>query len=229
MKLHQNLRDAYLRSMNRSTTIHISFLDIASFPRDRTCQVFYKLHSGDRQRSASYLKENDRLRFLAGRYLLQEYLYEYGVLETLDQIQYDAYKRPVLKNTNFSISHSENQVVLAAGCKGISMGIDLEVITQRHIPDHLEPFCEEERNFILEDNAQSRFYHAWTKKESALKAIGKGFLHNAQDVNTTRDHFVYDDKRYRWMSLDIASNVISHLCHDQDDIIMHIKTMPGQL
>jgi len=215
--------------MNESASIYVYLLNTHTYPLEQIYYIFYKLNPFDRQRSIAFLKENDRLRFLGGRYLLQKYLHECSVPETLNQIQYDAYKRPKLKHTSFSISHSKNWVVLAAGSYDLTMGIDLEVNVPLHIPDYLEPFCEDERNFILKNNAQSRFYHAWTKKESALKAIGKGFLHNALDINTKMDHFVYENNKYKWKNLDIASDVVSHICHDQHEITLCIKKMPDQL
>lgn len=209
--------------MNESNYIYVYFLNTNAYPLDRIYSVFHKLNPSDRQRSVSFLKEKDRLLFLSGRYLLHKYLFEFCTSETLHQIQYDAFKRPVLKKTSFSISHSENWVVLAAGNNDIEIGIDLEVCIPRYIPDFLEPFCEEEKNYILENNTLSRFYHAWTKKESALKAMGTGFLHNAVEINTKWEEFIYENKKYTWTQLKIATDVLSHICHDHDDIILKLK------
>jgi phosphopantetheinyl transferase len=226
MKLLQIFRGLVTDKMNQMPSIQIYLLYIASIPRHQIFNIFHKLHTDDRQRSTSFLHENDRLRFLCGRYLLQEYLHDFNISETLQDIEQDAYKRPVLKKTSFSISHSEDCVILAAGPKIISLGIDLEVYKPRYIPDYLDPFCEEEKNHILEENQLYRFYHAWTKKESGLKAIGKGFLHNPLDINTKKDHFVYGDKKYNWINIKLTSDVISNLCHDQNEITLKINKIP---
>ena len=201
--------------MNSPARIEVYCLNLKSGSPEPVVNIFHELNEGDCKRSASFLKNDDRLRFLGGRYLLHQHLKAFGALESLRHIELDEYKRPRLENITFSISHSEDWVALAAGAADISIGIDLEVCVPRHIPDYLEPFSAEERRYIMEENELKRFYQAWTKKESALKAIGKGFLFDAHEVNTRSHQYLHEGKLYNWDELDVATNVTAHLCHDR--------------
>lgn len=209
--------------MNSPAFIEVYCLNLKSGPLEHVVNIFHELNAGDCKRSASFVKNDDRLRFLGGRYLLHQYLKEFSASESLRHIELDEYKRPRLENITFSISHSEDWVVLAAGAGGISIGIDLEVCVPRHIPDYLEPFSEEERKYILEENELTRFYRAWTKKESALKAIGRGFLFDAHEVNTRLHQYLHEGKQYNWNELDVATDVIAHLCHDWKNAKVKLK------
>lgn len=198
-------------------------MDTNTFPLGHIYHIFHKLNAVDRQRSTAFVKENDRIRFFAGRYLLDIYLHDLSISETLFQIQADEFKRPRLPETTFSISHSENWVAVATGTKDVAIGIDLEVCAPLFVSDYLEPFNKKEREYILKENTLSRFYHAWTKKESGLKGIGKGFLYNPIEINTIEQQFVYQNKKYSWTELNIGPEVKAHLCHDQDNATVNIK------
>lgn len=200
--------------MNNRKTIEVYCLNLKSCPPDQFVQILPELNAGDRQRAAAFAKNADRRRFLGGRYLLDQYLKESGASESLRHITLDAFKRPRLAQTTFSISHSEDWVVLAAGIGDVSLGIDLEVCVPRYLPDFLAPFTAEETNYILQEDAVRRFYHAWTKKESALKAIGKGFLYDPLEINTQSDLFFYENKKFNWYALNLADDVATNLCHD---------------
>ena len=209
--------------MNDSAYIEVRFLNLKSGPVEHILQIFYCLNADDRKRSDSFMKKDDRLRFLGGRFLLHQYLKETGKPDSLCQIKLDEYKRPRLDNISFSISHSEDWVVLAAGPVEISIGIDLEVCVPRHIPDYLEPFGEVESRYILEENQLKRFYQAWTKKESALKAIGKGFLFDAIDINTRLQEYLHEGRVYNWYELCVTNDVVAHLCHDRKETEVKLK------
>lgn len=212
--------------MSESSIIHVYFLNIDVLPVEQICDIFYKLNPVERQRANSFLKENDRIRFLGGRYLLHKYLHEFSNSETLFHLHPDEFKRPLLPETTFSISHSENWVAMAAGKKDFAIGIDLEVCAPLCVTDYLEPFNQEEREYILEENTLYRFYHSWTKKESGLKGIGKGFLHNPLDINTKEQYFLFQNKKYYWTQLNVGEEVKAHLCFDQDNAAINIKTIP---
>lgn len=209
--------------MKSRETIEVYCLNLKSCPPDYFVHILPELNAGDRQRAASFAKNDDRRRFLSGRYLLDRYLKESRASESLRHITLDAFKRPRLGQTAFSISHSEDWVVIAAGIGDVSIGIDLEVCVPRYLPDFLAPFTAEEINYILQKDPISRFYHAWTKKESALKAIGKGFLYDALEINTQSDLFFYENKKFNWYALNLADNVSTNLCHDIENAIITWK------
>lgn len=204
--------------MNGPLPIHLYVLNLNDLPFERIGTVVEALNDGDRHRYGAFLKKEDRLRFLAGRFLLREFLSQFQLPDTLDRIFLDEYKRPRLRHTSFSISHSGDWVALAAAVGELSIGLDLEVCVPRTISELLEPFNDEERRHILKEDVLSRFYQAWTKKESALKAIGTGFLGNPLSVDTRSDHYMNEGKRYGWHELNFADHVVAHLCHDQDEV-----------
>lgn len=114
---------------------------------------------------------------LLGRALVRQLLKENGFNEKI-LFGKTANGRPytIPKTMNFSISHSEGNVIAALSKKKI--GIDLEILRDIDLCLCKKACTASETGWILKANSiseqQKRFFILWTLKESYMKVIGKG-------------------------------------------------------
>ncbi len=123
-----------------------------------------ELVTGERlYKALKYVKEEDSLRSLTGSLLMRKHT---GGLEN---IKYDFYGKPYKDNVFFSLSHSNDYVVLAVG--DTNLGVDIEKNRARNpkLQDYV--LSDEEKKEIKED---IDFYKMWTSKESLVKFTGFG-------------------------------------------------------
>jgi len=124
-----------------------------------------------RARALRYLREEDRLRCLAGGLLMRRLL---GVCED-GQIVEGAHGKPALagKGPQFNLSHAGEYAVLAVGNR--PNGVDIERM------ERMQPlaakYCmtpEEYALFARTDRLEDFFCTLWTGKESLMKGTGLG-------------------------------------------------------
>ena len=134
-------------------------------------QGFALLPPGRRARALRYLREEDRLRCLAGGLLMRRLL---GVRED-GHIVEGPHGKPMLagQGPQFNLSHSGDYAVLAVG--NCPNGVDIER-TERMRPLAAR-YCmtpEEYALFTQTDRPVEFFCALWTGKESVMKATGLG-------------------------------------------------------
>ncbi len=120
--------------------------------------------SGERvYKALKYVKEEDTLRSITGSLLIKKYA------GGLDGIKYDFYGKPCKDNYFFSLSHSNDYVVL--GVADSEIGVDIEMKRSRNpkLADYV--FSDLEKNALKEE---MDFYRLWTSKESLVKYVGFG-------------------------------------------------------
>jgi 4'-phosphopantetheinyl transferase len=148
----------------------------------------------ERERSARFIFDKDRKRYIIGRGALRIILGSYLKIQP-EKIRfvYGLYGKPMLYTKNlrsivhFNLSHSNNMALVAIA-RDAEIGVDIEYV--RPLPDAEEIA---ERFFSTEEFAAFRsippakklnaFYKCWTRKESFIKAIGNGLsqsLHSFQ-------------------------------------------------
>ena len=148
---------------------------------EETFENALKLVSKNRQQEVlCFRQEKDRQRKLISvlllRYLAKEYLNisDYTVST-------NSFGKPFLEDHlefQFNVSHSGNWVAAAVANKPV--GIDVELINEtKDFMEIAKRFYSEEEYVHLakEPNDTSKlasFYDIWTKKESLIKAVGKG-------------------------------------------------------
>ena len=124
-----------------------------------------------RARALRYLREDDRLRCLAGGLLMRRLL---GVREN-GQLVEDAWGKPLLagRGPQFNLSHSGKYAVLAVGdCPN---GVDIE--RAERMKSAVAKHCmtpEEYELFAQTDKPEEFFCTLWTGKESIMKGTGLG-------------------------------------------------------
>lgn len=125
-----------------------------------------------------YRRWQDRHASLFGKLLLKKGLEQFG--ERSDQLhtmQFTQYGRPYLPlNIDFNISHSRNYVVCAFSYTG-KIGIDVEYINDKiSIDDFTNVLTPTEYSTLQQSSQQAAdFFEYWCKKESIIKADGRGF------------------------------------------------------
>jgi 4'-phosphopantetheinyl transferase len=167
----------------------------------------------------NYRKHEDKPARLYGKLLLKEGLEKMNFNSCdLNDLNYTVYNRPYLRQQiDFNISHSRNVVVCALNTNG-NIGIDIERIQSVSINDFQHVWTQKERiNISKAADVYKQFYTYWTRKESIIKADGRGMNLPLQDIDVT--DLTVNVKQKRW-----------HLCHIplHPEYIVHIATADGQ-
>lgn len=128
-------------------------------------------------------KKEDRLRSIAAGLLLEYGLQKYGLTQKQTeggfrqaQFEFGRNGKPLLKNQMpplfFNLSHSGNYA--AAVFSSYPVGLDIETIRvgQQKIVNHF--FSEDEKAYLNAHWNDREFTKIWTRKESYIKANGKG-------------------------------------------------------
>ena len=128
------------------------------------------------QRKDRFLKQEDALRFVGGRYLIHKYM--------PGQIKFTDLQKPYIDGaSSFSLSHAGQKVVLAIASDGL-VGIDIEGGREKSIEDIIDRTTTEfEKERIKND---SDFYLAWTKKEAVMKLTGLGLGLDPRCIETIK-------------------------------------------
>lgn len=145
--------------------------------------LFDILSEEERERARRYGCPASRTRFVIGRGLLRTILARYRDT-TPSEIRFRVCPqgKPILDEPNpslhFNVTHSHNLVLIAITQRG-EVGIDVERI--RPFANDLglaERFFSQRECRLLRLMAPERrteaFFHAWTRKEACLKALGVG-------------------------------------------------------
>jgi len=158
-------------------------IHVWSVPLDQPCDESL-LTPDEAVRASRFKMERVRRQFVAARVQLRQVLAGYLRIEPREvRIAIEINGKPVLDPSqaaglHFNVSHSETLALFSVTMVGPT-GIDLE--HRRVVPD-AEALVE--RFFTARERAQFQtlpqadrfdaFFHAWTRKEAVLKAIGRG-------------------------------------------------------
>ena len=139
------------------------------------------LSDEERQRALKFARLNLQKKFVKTRGVLRLILSSYLDLKPQEIIIKTAeYGKPYLVNNvlNFNLSHTKNQFVIAVSDTGI-VGVDIEQCKDRkNISGLVEKcFSKIERDYwntLSEQQKAIMFYRFWVRKESFVKAVGRG-------------------------------------------------------
>jgi len=120
-----------------------------------------------RAKAQAFKNAEDKLHSVACGLLLRKILN----VKCDRQIFYNDYGKPFMKNAWFSLSHGGDFSVLAVHCENV--GVDVEKISEINPMAAKKMFTPQELSWIGDD--ATRFCTLWAKKESILKADGRGF------------------------------------------------------
>jgi 4'-phosphopantetheinyl transferase len=170
-----------------------------------------------------YKREDDRLRSLCSGLLIRQYL---GVTNDED-VYTDERGKPHLKAGKpfISISHAGALCALAVS-DGI-VGLDLEYLGREVKGDSLAHRVltpEEYAVFRQRHEDPEFFFSVWTRKESVMKATGKGLSLDPASFGviplTRSDHFVHDRKWF-FETFEVSKHIFS-LCGDSGPLDINL-------
>lgn len=149
-------------------------------------------------RADRFRSERDRNLFVSGRYFTRILLACYAEISPEHiTIETDAFGKPFSDvRPHFNISHSNDLLLL--GFSDTPIGVDIEQKDPLIEIEHLgmNHFAEAEVQRLMTDKETGRldtFFDTWTKKESVIKGIGKGFHIPLQEFDV-----VNRDGNVRW-------------------------------
>jgi len=187
--------------MKAGTCIRILWTDLAGSPREFQRRNPGLFPESEAQRIGRFVRETDRRLRFAAVCLLTELVGELPDTGSGISIKSDHYGRPQLhgvEKADISVSHSGEIVVCALSTQG-SIGIDIERERPVEIGDFVRVFPESLWTWLHHGHLSSgdgrepdnrRFFHAWTRLESVIKAHGKG-------LGSPLGDFVFDDQQAR--------------------------------
>jgi len=162
---------------------------------------------------------------LFGKLLLREGFAKYSSsVNVLESLKFNKYGRPYYEGKiDFNISHSDGCVVCALS-DDVRLGIDIEKV--RDIDLHLfEKYMTtgEWRNIHSSSNQLVEFYRYWTRKESIMKADGRGMSAPLQDININDLTGELDAKLWLLNEVKIDLDYICTLAADAGELDQNIR------
>jgi 4'-phosphopantetheinyl transferase len=162
--------------------IHVFLLELTQFD-DNDFLIF--LSKDEKERESSLKVEEKKKQFLVTRGALRKLLSN-SLGKPAEEISfsYGQHKKPYIeeqynnKTVEFNISHSGDYALIAITL-GNKIGVDIEKINYEIDYQSLSNrfFSKKEKEELASTNKEERldaFYRAWVRKESFIKANGKG-------------------------------------------------------
>jgi len=166
------------------THVLISWTDLAKSPRDFPKRARSLFPQNEAHRISRFVRESDRrLRYTAVGLLVDMVEQAFGDLDGLlfERNQFGRLCVLGVKNADISVSYSGEIAVCALSTNG-RIGIDIEQLRpidtgdfDRVFPESLMEWLRADHNESKhKDGDEERFFHAWTRLESVIKADGRG-------------------------------------------------------
>jgi|GEM_PF-6246137 len=158
----------------------------------------------------NYSRYIDKVNSIMGRVLLSKAITDYGLVAELMQLRYDKSGKPLYPNLHFSISHTDDLVVLACS-QSNEVGIDIEKNKYLDIDLFRSYFCDEEWNLVTILGAEE-LLRIWTRKEAVFKALGSGLSEKLNCINCLADELYVCEKNLAVKEIEIALSYHCSLC-----------------
>lgn len=130
---------------------------------------------------------------ICGKLLLQRLLFDLNSGKTLGEIQYDEWNKPYLPGAlQFNIAHSGNIAICVVTNYG-PIGIDIEKVKNVEIGEMQDYFTANEWEWLQKSNNKNdAFYYLWVRKESLIKAVGRGVEIPFSSVGVLNNEVIFD-------------------------------------
>ncbi|MDL2141601.1 4'-phosphopantetheinyl transferase superfamily protein [Flavobacterium tructae] len=162
-----------------------------------------------RQEVLKYRRWDDRYNCLFGKLMvcMGSHILGNNTFE-FDKIVKDIYGKPYMLDSsfNFNISHSGNTVVCVFSKQQI--GVDIEEINEINYSLFENVFSTQEFAEINRDGLD-KFYEFWTRKESVIKAIGKGMSIPLTEIEINKGYVTYGEDTWYTKSFKIDNKFCS--------------------
>jgi len=203
--------------------IRFTYFD-SELPEDSWKSHLCKLPQDIQNKINRYIRWEDRHRGLFGKLLLLEELGQYGYAsDCLERLSYNDFGKPFLDSRiNFNISHSGGYIACAVSDKE-KIGIDIEAVRHINLSDFKRYMNAGEWRIIRASGTQyEEFYKYWTKKESVMKADGRGFSIPLTDIRLGETNAVLYETRWFLREISVRSGYRCHLAADSEDARVRI-------
>ncbi|MEL6865450.1 MAG: 4'-phosphopantetheinyl transferase superfamily protein [Bacteroidota bacterium] len=185
------------------------------------------LSPAQQDRIRRYLRWEDAQNGLFGKLLLREALRDLAFdPQLIHQLSYSEYQRPYVANQafDFNISHTQGLVALVISKQG-KVGIDVE--WRKEITDlkaFKRVYTDREWDTIrLASNISTTFYQFWTRKEAAMKVIGKGFYLPAHELDVHEPILTHEGIQYHMQPIELHPEYTAHVAADRVFAIQSLK------
>ena len=204
----------------------------SSFTEQLPEEVFEKylslLPTDLKTRNKLFIRWQDRYLHLLGKLLLIKAFNEYGLSrEILNQLKYNKNNRPFLKNVNidFNISHSGNYAICAIS-NNSKVGVDIEEIKIIEFADFQKVFTKREWAEIEKSkDCFLKFYSFWTRKESLIKADGRGLSIPLDCIDVVDDSIYFDNQMWYLKKIKINETYCTSIASNKHDICIKMTEL----
>jgi len=142
------------------------------------------LSPGERCRAESLKVIKVRQRFVVSRAILRQVLADYMAVNCAAvELFQGPFGKPYVRQRKgdpvaFNLSHTGDHLVIALGCQR-QIGVDIEVCRERNNLGALAEKCFSNSELtqwqqLDSEDKKVMFYRIWTRKESFVKAVGRG-------------------------------------------------------
>ena len=200
--------------------IKINFVSISDFDECSVKDLVKLLPLKDLNKFNKYYKNDDKIRFLIGKIMINKVLCEEKLIgNILESIMTDSFNRPYInEDIDFNISHSGDYVIVASS-KNTKVGVDIEKIEEINMFDVLNILTVEEEEKLKDSkDPVNEFYDIWTLKEAVLKANGKGLNVPLKQVIISDNAVNCENETWFFLKLNLDIGYSAHLafknkCH----------------
>jgi 4'-phosphopantetheinyl transferase len=191
------------------------------FEKDVFDKYLSMLPLDQKQKNHCFVRWQDKHLHLLGRLLLIEGFRYFGFeCNEMNKIEYNQYGKPFINKSDidFNISHSGNFAICAISVNS-KVGIDIEEIRPIELTDFKENLTEREWFEIqLSENPLNQFYYFWTRKESVIKADGRGLSLPLEHIDTLKDSVKFEGEYWFLKTLKVHNEYSVCLAIDKKDI-----------
>jgi len=156
---------------------------------DKINDEIHILNDEEIDKSAAFVQEADKLRFLIGKIYLKKLLANYLNIHPKEVgFSFNEHKKPFLTklpSLNFNVSHSGDFVVIGFSNRWL-VGVDVEVMNTNvdlYSMIYSTMSSVEVHTILNSESPREMFYNHWTRKEALLKCVGIGLTDSLQDFS----------------------------------------------
>lgn len=145
------------------------------------------------EREEKFRTEILKKKFTISRGILRLLLQSYNQKVEGVDFCYGEHGKPFLRhnpnNLQFNLAHSHDLIIYGF-LHQFQIGVDIEYIRDDFLPNDLVNYVfsdseKKDYNTLKDSEKKLAFYHAWTRKEAFVKAIGKGLFQSLEKIEIT--------------------------------------------
>ncbi len=199
-----------------NNSIHVACLNVAQISDAEFQTISAKVRTWNPLPETTTITDSVLRKHVLGKWLTFSLLSMYGITpENMKNIARSQYGKPFLPGApvSFNISHSDSLIVGVATLYG-EIGVDVEHIRPVDWKQYEDCFSINEwRTISFTDDPHRKLLEAWTKKESLVKADGRGLQITLTDVILNEERGIIAGEKKNWHIREIPiQGYMAHVC-----------------